>query len=625
MVALDVSIHISANNNSNNDINGIGHSIPDEKGLTIRLVFLSLVLAVYSIFTVATTAIMIYRYARKNDTILAQISVPLVVAQALAGLCAGVLGLVSTMLYRYPCALKLWAIYVGVLMWLATVVARASQRCSVNRSEKRALLKPGQSLVTIDMLVGNQDVIDAEAEAIEACFAHVGRDTDRPNTRGTLNTWSGFASDHAAASMASLPCIRESLHTAALHRSRSARFVATRPLVWILAALAVALALFAGIVNAKSPQFSQPRLEHAAQHVCYEDGWEMWPAYGLAIFCTGVAFPALAFGLWSMADPYTTRADLLICIVSAQVATVLFVIWEAALTSIRGYVSELFIVWLNSAVTHAASVCWPLWRSIKHQNQLLEAKESHGGFGNAFKGSRLRHSIYTSLYKDFHQMIDDRERWAAFLIFATKYYRSAIPAFLSDFQRLKYKTIEVLRHNYHQQRQGPQHRCSSCCQNRCGQGISVAPATADAAVTRCKDSASGRLLSHLEITRSPLQAVVDAQCTYDDHPLSSVVPVSKGILESAMLLLPPNAIDKSTVFPEDVKSVFSTFTCMYFTKRSHMSINIPDDIIEDVQKAIESNSVVLSVLDRAKDEVLFLLCTDVYAGYCKRLEMQSTS
>ncbi|KAJ1812297.1 hypothetical protein LPJ75_003718 [Coemansia sp. RSA 2598] len=540
-------------------------------------------------------------------------SVPLVVTQALAGLCAGVLSLVSTMLHRYPCALKLWAVYVGVLVWLAAVVARASQQCLIHRSSKHAL-KSGQSLVTIDMLVGNQEAINAEIDAIEACFAHVGGNMDRPNTSRTLNTWSGFTSDHGRASMASLPCIRESLHTAAWHHSRSARFVSTKSLVWTLALLAVALTLFAAIVNAKSPQFSLPP-PIRAQHVCYEDGWEMWPAYGLAVFCTAVTFPVLTFCLWPIADPYTTRVDLLICIASAQVAVVLFVIWEAALASVRGYVSELLIVWLNSAVTHAASVCWPLWRSARHQSRLLDAKELHGGFSNTFKGSRLRRSIYTSLYKEFNQMVEDRERWAAFLAFATKFYRSAIPAFLSDFQGLKYRTIEALRQSHCHRRQGPQHRCSLCHQD----GRTRAPATE----TACTDSASGRLLSHLEITRSPLQAVVDAQCIYDNHPLSSVVPVSKGILESAMLLLPPNTINERTTFPEDVKSEFSAFACTYFAKRSHMSINIPDDIIKDVQRAIESNSVVLSVLDRAKDEVLFLLCTDVYAGYCKRLETQA--
>ncbi|KAJ2706932.1 hypothetical protein FB645_001227 [Coemansia sp. IMI 203386] len=490
------------------------------------------------------------------------------------------------------------------------------------------ILSPGQSLVTIDMLVGNQEEISAEADAIEACFAHFGDSADRPNTSRTLNTWSGFTSDYGRASMASLPCIRESLHTAALHQSRSARLVNTRSLVWTLALLAVALALFATVVNAKSPQFSLSPLKRA-QSVCYEDGWVMWPAYGLAIFCTGVAFPLLTFSLWSITDPYKVRADLLICMVSAQVATVLFVVWEAALTSIRGYVSELIIVWLNCVITHTASVCWPLWHSIRHQSRLMDAKESHGGLSNTFKGSRLRRSIYTSLYKEFRQMIDDRERWTAFLVFATKYYRSAIPAFLSDFQKLKYKTIEALQQNYRRRLPGPQHRCASSCQMRCDKRHVATAADAGAAVEMAAtvagggDSASAHFLSHLEITRSPLQAMVDAQCSYDDHPLSSVAPVSKGIFESAMLLLPPNAVDKSTTFPEDVKSAFSAFAYTYFARRSHMSINIPDGIIEDVQKAIEGNRVVLSVLDRAKDEVLFLLCTDVYAGYCKRIEMQT--
>ncbi|KAJ2292902.1 hypothetical protein IWW55_005789 [Coemansia sp. RSA 2706] len=161
-----------------------------------------------------------------------------------------------------------------------------------------------------------------------------------------------------------------------------------------------------------------------------------------------------------------------------------------------------------------------------------------------------------------------RER---FLQFATHHYRSGLPAFLGDFQLLKYRVIEALQ-NHHGQ--------------------------------------------------PTIQLVNNDQHLYESHPLASTVPITKGIFESTMLLLPDGAISEHTQFPEAVKSTFSSFVCTYFGRESSMAISIPGDIVVGIQIAIEQNDVRLSILDRAKDEVLFLLCTDVFSEYRRRLDAQ---
>ncbi|KAJ1903784.1 hypothetical protein LPJ81_002875, partial [Coemansia sp. IMI 209127] len=123
---------------------------------------------------------------------------------------------------------------------------------------------------------------------------------------------------------------------------------------------------------------------------------------------------------------------------------------------------------------------------------------------------------------------------------------------------------------------------------------------------------------------SSIQMIADTwQSSHDTHPLAALVPITKGIFESAMAVLPPGSIDQTTQFPEAVKSAFSNFVHTFFDKGSCLSINIPRDMVSQVQLAVDQNNVVLSVLDGAKDEVLFLMCTDVFTGYRRRIETRN--
>ncbi|KAJ2446751.1 hypothetical protein IWW46_000725 [Coemansia sp. RSA 2440] len=187
-------------------------------------------------------------------------------------------------------------------------------------------------------------------------------------------------------------------------------------------------------------------------------------------------------------------------------------------------------------------------------------------------------------------MLDSSVQRENFLQFATQYYRSGLPLFLSDFQLLKYQVIEALKDSRH----------STCTDN-------------------------SHLAPHPVANQHAVQLVKDDRYPHESHPLAHLVPITKGIFESAMLLLPPNSIDKTTQFPEAVKSAFSNFVCTYFGRESYMAISIPNEVLARIQKAVELSNVPLSVLDCAKDEVLFLLCTDVFAGYRKRLEAQCCS
>ncbi|KAJ1890687.1 hypothetical protein LPJ66_007333 [Kickxella alabastrina] len=591
---------------------------PSEPALVIRLVCLTSLLALYCILAITTIAAIIYQHTGTADTLLSKRSMPLVLFQALAALFAGTLSLLATALHQYSCAIKLWAIYLGIIPWLIGITARAVQQCVlhwVEQNHRHHSLNLGQNLVSIDVLANNnkQQYISAETDIISSCYTNSPHaNLVRPDTSRTVDAWSMFdTSSPESLSVDSLPYVIESAHAIALHRSWFARLIATRLLLWSLVLVVVILALFASVVTFTLPYYKFPQQQSAVQSVCRDnDKWVMWPAYSIALFCCAVVYPVLAFKMWSFKDPYGIRKDLFVCMAAAQLAAVLFVIWVTALDGVRGYISELFIVWVAALVSHIVSVCWPLWRSVKYQNHILDAKVSPVGLSNSFRGNRFHRSIYVSLYRDFNLMIEDEEQRNAFLIFANTYYHSAIPAFLADFQMLKYKTIEAL------------YQKMILCSYSQTSSMSVADIIG--LNDRVADSIPIRRLgSQLGIPRTTVQRADDAQRPHDNHPLATKVPITKGILESAILVLPSNTINQSTVFPEGVKSDFASFISTYFSKNSCMSINIPSEFVERVHHAIENNNVVLSVLDQAKDEVMFLLCTDVYAGYCKRLETQS--
>ncbi|KAJ2013360.1 hypothetical protein GGI06_003843 [Coemansia sp. S85] len=384
-------------------------------------------------------------------------------------------------------------------------------------------------------------------------------------------------------------------------QARYGKYFADSALMAVLVLLGILLGIVALAITARSPNYML--LTANTRPVCRNSGWELWPAYGAAIACTGLLFPALIVWMWSVQDPYGARTDTLICMVVAQVAMVLFILWQTVLDRVREYVSELLIVWLAVAVGHISSVCWPLWRSARHQHQLAN-QPSQAGLSNSHKGPQLRRSLYWPLVGEFHRMMDNSKQRHLFLLFTTQFYSTAIPAFLDDFQMLKYKTIDALKQGMLSQ--PPAAGCHDVQSSTCAKEALDAPVAGPPVPP--------------EAARSPIPMLASVRKSLDDHALAAAAPVTKGIFESAMLALPPTSIDKNTRFPEAVKSSFASFTHTYFSAGSYMSINIPREVVEDIQSAIEENNVTLSVLDKAKDEVLFLLCTDVYSGYRKRAE-----
>ncbi|KAJ2613922.1 hypothetical protein H4S08_001966 [Coemansia sp. RSA 1365] len=582
---------------------------------SIRAIGIFSILGVYSVLTITTTAITIYRYAHANDEFLARRSMPLVLFQTLLGIAVGVTSLVGCALHEYPCALKLWAISFGVLLWLMTVAARATQHFF--------LLWPIKTLATLSkqcISESSEPVAGNSAEGISmasvsAHYRDLNGISHRLDTVQARDLWSEYDTSTLRPSRDKSLLSETAQHHTCHPLPRAERWiVSSRMLLIILVFLGTLLVSLTLAIGFKSSDLFVTRAGYPA--TCLGDGgWGMWLPYSIAVACVGLTFPALEFMIWYIGDLYNTQADILICMLISQIALILYALWETLFTGIRAHLSELFVIWLAALITHVSSVCWPLWQSIKVQRQ-QEALAPQSGIDSSYKGARLRRSMYTSLYREFRLTLEESSQRERFFAFAAQYYHSTLPSFLSDFQLLKYQVLEALMDN---QQRNIEYACSDA-------SMATIPARLAHEYNRhvCS-SAIAKAMTQWHKKWHPVRIVSSIQRLHDTHPLEKYVPVTKGILESAMLLLPPTSIDESTPFPEITKNALLNFVTTYLARGSCMSVNIPNNILESVQAAVEQNSVGLSVLDHAKDEVLFLLCTDVYMGYCMRLESHGLS
>ncbi|KAI8319384.1 hypothetical protein GQ54DRAFT_39319 [Martensiomyces pterosporus] len=572
-----------------------------DAGETIRLIVVVSALGIYAVSVVATTAVLLYRHLRCRGAAFAKGPMSLIACQAVLCLFVGVLSLTATALREYPCALKIWVLYFGVPLWLATVAVRALQRYILFKVPSQPQQQQ-QRFGVIKAGLLSRSAARSTASARPALCASTHSTPYRPGTGTTLDLWSEFEYRDRG-SCSSAPDHYEAC--AMLSRqTRYRRYMSTRTMLCCLALLAGLLAAAAIVVNTRSPRYDSTM---SVQSVC-SNGWELWLAYSFSAIFVAVLFPVLIVLLLRVNDPYGARTDILICMLAAQICLVLSVLWQTKLASLEHYLSDLAIVWLGMLVTHVSSVAWPLLHAKTHC-QSLSAKSSQVGVDNSYKGAQLRRSIYTSLYKEFHQMLENGRQRHEFLAFVGCSYCSALPSFLSDFQALKYRTIDALK-----QAQFAQH--AKC---RISRPHKLHAAASSPAFAKAHTSSTSPIL------RAATQdLLLPGACrSQGSNPMAALVPVTVGILESAMRLLPPGSVSQSTHFPEAVKIAFARFVSKYFCKDSYMSINIPGEVIDQVRVAVESNSIVLSVLDRAKDEVLFLLCTDVYASYRRRLEPQT--
>ncbi|KAJ2725703.1 hypothetical protein GGI07_001071 [Coemansia sp. Benny D115] len=387
------------------------------------------------------------------------------------------------------------------------------------------------------------------------------------NTKEHMDTWSEFSTNFNHRYSRTSVLNQYSLSNIQQHQS--SRYFATRKLLWSLGLLTMCLLLFGSIVTA----VTMHSLPHFAI-VCHDSAsWIMWPVYGTIALLVGLVFPLLEYKVWlASRNTNMISRDIPWSMVGAQVAMAVYIIWITALDFVRGYLCELFVVWIYAHMVHIL-VCRECSVSATQQGAQL----SQAGLSNvSFKGNSVRRSMYSTAYRDFQRIVESKMERESFMAFAARYYQSSIPAFLSDFQTLKIQTIQAL----------------------------------DAA------SANRAAVNEISTHRSPVIS--------HEYELDQATPMTKGILDSVILALTEDGIDQATVFPESVRPLLMHIVSTYLENNSPMSINIPSEVIEQVQLATENeDSVLLSALDRAKDEALFLLCTDVYVGYCRLQNEQS--
>ncbi|KAJ1930932.1 hypothetical protein FBU59_006881, partial [Linderina macrospora] len=236
----------------------------------------------------------------------------------------------------------------------------------------------------------------------------------------------------------------------------------------------------------------------------------------------------------------------------------------------------------------------------------MKNRPSSKGITNNYNGARVRRSVYTALYREFYMVLEDSDQRIRFLTFSARYYCSALTSFLDDYQALKFQTIDAIRHaraGYLPHRPASNHQLRDMEPPKAPAAkiaVSTEKVTGDALPSNAKFEKS-LLLAPASVLLLPESRGGSGGVNGSLHGPCQT-PVTVGIFDSAMLLLPPGTVDKTSQFPEAVKIAFSSLVSRYFSKSSHMAINVPKDIVDDVHMALQKNNVQLSILDKAKDE-----------------------
>ncbi|KAJ1948846.1 hypothetical protein EC988_005007, partial [Linderina pennispora] len=98
-------------------------------------------------------------------------------------------------------------------------------------------------------------------------------------------------------------------------------------------------------------------------------------------------------------------------------------------------------------------------------------------------------------------------------------------------------------------------------------------------------------------------------------PLTLSTGISVSILETAKAAYPQHEFTENTQFPTTVLDRLVRIFSIYLNLNSYMALNVPSVMVRKIQDQLDRKQMSLPILDEVKDEVLFMLYTDVFTRY----------
>ncbi|KAJ1970891.1 hypothetical protein H4R35_005592 [Dimargaris xerosporica] len=337
-------------------------------------------------------------------------------------------------------------------------------------------------------------------------------------------------------------------------------------------------------------------------------GWESYPLVAVSLLYIFGAFPALAYMMRDIRDAYQMRNDLIVTCLTSIVFDILFFGLELANTELLYPASNLIFPAISIIIIQISAILLPWWRVRSTTTEL--------------PGFAASPTV-------FYRVMADHEMLALFCKFCENNFCAELPLFLTDYQRLKSKSVEFMAsekpirkssltlprspmddniisphsrrqhqyddHHYHhrqQQRQQPPNH------NPLGKWFITRNVDEKELVPQTTPSTLG------DIPMRDISSFDSIQGPTKVSPLPSTIAMDLGDMT------------QHTV-PTELTVDYYVFYERYFSENSIWEVNISGRTLSQLQSLVEQEHYTWSMFDSAKDEVSQLLMEDVFTKFIK--------
>ncbi|KAJ1960320.1 hypothetical protein GGI12_003865 [Dipsacomyces acuminosporus] len=340
--------------------------------------------------------------------------------------------------------------------------------------------------------------------------------------------------------------------------------------------------------------------------------WGFVPMYAIACAFLAIICPVLLFITWGLKEAYGIRKDLIICVTSGIVGSILMIIWEFKFPQFDDIWSDLFFVWDYAFLIHIFSVVVPLWHATRHMRKLDHhlRSESPGSTSTVtlmksedavssepalptrvvrFEEKVIKHKEYGKFRQAFVHVLDDPALYAQFRDFSCACFCSELISFIDEYQTLKVLTLIALgQHEYSAE---PVYRAYNT-------PLMQSPMSAMFVVPEDGNHSD---------------SIADLPRNVNLSKLHNSVTV--GILEAAKEIYPDRGFNHATMFPPALMDTLVMIFSTYINSSSPTAVNVPQIMIRRIQEKLNKNQLYLTILDDVKDEVLYMLYLNVFTRF----------
>ncbi|KAJ1982093.1 hypothetical protein H4R34_001823 [Dimargaris verticillata] len=344
-------------------------------------------------------------------------------------------------------------------------------------------------------------------------------------------------------------------------------------------------------------------------------GWESYPLVAVSLVYIFGAFPTLAYMMRDIRDAYQMRNDLIVTCLTSIAFDILFFGLELADTELLYPASNLIFPAISIVIIQVSAILLPWWRVRS------TAAEQPG---------------FAASPTVFYRVLADHDMLALFCKFCENNFCAELPLFLTDYQRLKSKSVEFMasekpirksslaqprspidedvipphprrQHPYDDHYYQPQQQQHQKHHPQLQQSPNYNP-LGKWFITRNvdeKDLVPPTTPSTLgDIPMRDISSFDSIQGPAKVSPLPSTIAMDLGDMA------------QQTV-PTELTVDYYVFYERYFSENSIWEVNISGRTLSQLQSLVEQEHYTWRMFDSAKDEVSQLLMEDVFTKFIK--------